>query len=134
MRLSRCSISRWDIRLIIPLTDAYNYYHGGILSFLTFRNLSTTDESAFYSNTDVIGDFKTYVGTLLNRTNTYTGLAYSQDPTILAWETGNELKNVPSEWTSEITSYIKAIAPQQLTMDGSYGVQKDALDLPTVDM
>ena len=56
------------------------------------------------------------------------------DPAILAWETGNELQSVPIEWTSDITSYIKSLAPNHLTMDGSYGVQADALDLDTVDL
>lgn len=128
-----CSF-RWGIRLIIPLTDQYDYYHGGKLDFLRFRNLSTSDESAFYSNTDVVSDYKQYIGTLINRTNTYTNIAYHQDPTILAWETGNELKDPPATWTSDITSYIKALAPQQLTMDGSYGVQRDALGLSSVDI
>lgn len=61
-------------------------------------------------------------------------LTYANDPTILCWETGNELKDAPASWTSDITSYIKGLAPNQLVMDGSYGPQKDALALDTVDM
>lgn len=63
-----------------------------------------------------------------------TQISYANDPTILAWETGNELKGAPAAWTSDITSYIKALAPQQLTMDGSYGPQEDALSLASVDI
>lgn len=58
----------------------------------------------------------------------------SEEPTIIAWETGNELEGAPAEWTSDITSYIKSLSSQQLTIDGSYGVQKAALDLDTVDI
>ena len=56
------------------------------------------------------------------------------DPAILAWETGNELQNVPADWTTDIANYIKGLAPRQLTMDGSYGVQPDALDISSVDL
>lgn len=61
-------------------------------------------------------------------------LPYANDPTIMCWETGNELKGAPASWTSDISGYIKGLAPNQLVMDGSYGPQKDALDLPTVDI
>jgi len=61
-------------------------------------------------------------------------VSYSADPTILAWETGNELNSPPAAWTSDVTSFIKALAPNHLTIDGSYGVQSDALFLETVDI
>lgn len=124
----------YGIRLVIPLTDEYDYYHGGKLSFLRFQNLSTSDASQFYTNADVITDFKEYIGTLINRTNTYTNVTYGNDATVMAWETGNELDDPPANWTDSIASYIKALAPSQLVMDGSYGVQKDALDLDSVDL
>jgi len=40
--------------------------------------------------------------TLLNHVNTYTCLAYKNDPTIMAWETGNEL-DPPTSWTQTIS-------------------------------
>lgn len=45
------------------------------MTFLRFRNLSETDQSAFFTNTDVISDFKQYIGTLVNRSNTYTNVS-----------------------------------------------------------
>ena len=125
---------RYGLRLIIPLVDQYDYYHGGKLSFLRFRNLTTSDEGAFYTNTDVIADYKQYIGTLVNRTNTYSGTANNAEPTIMAWETGNELKAPPRAWTAEISAYLKQLAPNQLVVDGAYGVQRDALDIDTVDI
>ena len=35
--------------------------------------------------------FKTYVSDLLKHMNPYTGKAWKDDPTIAAWETGNEM-------------------------------------------
>ena len=34
--------------------------------------------------------YKSYVKTILKRTNTYTGLLYSEEPAIFAWELANE--------------------------------------------
>jgi mannan endo-1,4-beta-mannosidase len=68
----------------------------------------------FYTNRQVINDFKTYIEKLITHVNPYTGISYAQDPTIIAYETGNELggpqfkdKNVPVAWTREICQLIK---------------------------
>lgn len=119
-----------NIRLIIPLVDNYNYYHGGKRTFTDWRGLP---ESAFFTNATVIDDFKQYVATLLNRVNSYTGIAYKNDPTILAWETGNEI-SPPVSWTATIADHIKSVAPSQLVVDGSYGVNPNALSLASVDI
>lgn len=86
---------------------------------------------------------------MVTRTNIYTGVKYCNDPTILAWETGefllqsmherradpppflgagNELGAYlgaegypPLAWTKNIASYIKSLAPSQLVIDGSDG-------------
>jgi len=55
------------------------------------------------------------------------------DSTILAWETGNEIKP-PSNWTQEISKYIKSIDQQHLVMDGTYGITESSLDIPEVDI
>ena len=60
----------YGIRLIIPLTDQYAYYHGGKGNFLRWRNI--TIENEFFTDADVRADFKQYIATLLNRTNLYT--------------------------------------------------------------
>ena len=64
---------------------------------------------------------------LLNRVNSVTGKRYGADPTILAWETGNELqyslrgnKPPPGDWTVEIARHLKSLAPRTLVLDGSF--------------
>lgn len=56
-------------------------------------------------------------------------MAYKNDPTIMAWETGNELGAYmlgagapPAVWTNNIGNYIKGIAPNQLVADGTDGL------------
>jgi mannan endo-1,4-beta-mannosidase len=70
----------------------------------------------FYTNTTVITYFKNYIQYLLTHINPYTGLSYAEDPTIIGYETGNELnglkwgdKDVPVEWIREICSFVKKL-------------------------
>ena len=95
----------------------------------------------FYTNPEVISDFKNYIKVLLTHVNPYTGFTYAQDPTIFAYETGNELggptfedMDVPVSWTSEISAYIKKLAPNKLVIDGTYGVNKTHLSIPSIDI
>lgn len=124
------SASKNGIRLIIPLTDDYAYYHGGKHNFTDWRGVA---ESTFYTNTTVIADFEAYINHLLNHVSTITGIALKNDPAIMAWETGNEI-SPPSAWTSTISAYIKSVDTHHLVLDGHYGVDTGARSLSTVDL
>jgi mannan endo-1,4-beta-mannosidase len=95
----------------------------------------------FYTNASIINDFKSYIEHLLTHVNPYTGLNYAQDPTIIGYETGNELnglnwgdKDVPVEWTREICQFIKQLGPQKLCIDGTYGVNTTHFAVSEVDI
>ena len=63
--------------------------------------------------------FKEYVSVILNHVNEYTGIAYKDDPTIMAWESGNELYFPTYDWTVNLARYIKEeLGSHQLFMDG----------------
>ncbi|PLW58059.1 hypothetical protein PCANC_00643 [Puccinia coronata f. sp. avenae] len=136
---------QYGIRLIIPLTDNYRFYHGGKYTFLKWEGINTTDadaESNFYRNEDVIDSFKDYIEVILTHVNQYTGIAYRDDPTILAWETGNELGAFdleegapPASWTNEIARHIKSLDSHHLVVDGSDGVfDSDGDDIEGLDV
>ncbi len=91
------------------------------------------DEDAFYTDPAVIDDFKRYISTLLNHANVYRHVAYKNDPTILAWETCNELLPPPS-WTQTIAGYIKSLDDAYLVMDGSTTITAAALSPGNVDL
>ena len=42
--------------------------------------------------------------------------------------------DVPVEWTTEICDYVKQLGPHKLCIDGTYGVNKTHLNIPSVDM
>jgi hypothetical protein len=129
------------IYLMVPLTDNWNYYHGGKWNFVHWayqqNSSGITDtpgttkddvnERIFFANTApglrVRALFKAYISAWLNHVNPYTGLAYKDDPTIAILETGNEIYYAAqlgtNEWTQDIASYIKSIAPNKLVADGS---------------
>ena len=66
-------------------------------------------------------DFRAYVATILNHLNPYTGLLYKEDPTIMAWESGNQLRFPPFHWTINLAKYIKEeLGAVQLFMDGKH--------------
>merc|ERR1719397_1440607 len=124
------------LRLVIPLTNGWNMANGGILDFLGWRGLADPClggehnlvaekgqrcEDEFYINKQVGEDFRAYVATILNHLNPHTGLHYKEDPTIMAWESGNELYFPPFQWTINLAKYIKEeLGAVQLFMDGKH--------------
>ncbi len=121
--------ARHDVRLVVPLVDQW-WWWGGIADYAGFRGL---DETAFWTDEQVIQDFEATVGHLVTRTNTVTGVPYADDPALLAWETGNEL-DAPQAWTARIASLIKDLDPNHLVVDGRYGIDPESLDNPDIDV
>jgi hypothetical protein len=122
--------NKFGLKLVIPLTDNYHYFHGGKHDFTDWYGLPEAD---FYTNQTVIEAFKRYITELLNHTNQFSGIRYADDPAVLAWETGNELLP-PSNWTQDIARHIKSISPKHLVLSGRFGVNPEELPFPEVDL
>ncbi|SCV74634.1 BQ2448_7663 [Microbotryum intermedium] len=142
---------RYGLRVVLPLVDklsrglthpqlgeaplifvmyiSYSYYHGGKYTFLKWFGVSQSNFGAkFYTNKHVVAEFRNYVTTVMSRYNPYTKKAYKDDPTIMAWETGNELGGYigregypPYAWTNSIAGLIKGLSPKSLVIDGTDG-------------
>ena len=125
--------NRTGIRVIVPFVDQWSWW-GGIAEYARFRGLKGTD---FWTDPQLIADFKQTIRFVLERKNTYTGTLYRDDKAILAWETGNELSNPPA-WSREIAAYIKSVDPNHLVIDGyhagSRGLAPESIDDPNIDV
>ena len=130
-----------NIRLIIPIIDSHSFWgYRGIREFAGFRNKSG---DVFFTDDQVISDFKLLLYDVINRRNTYTGRLYRDEPAILAWQLGNELdsyiydnrldqnqdgKTDPARenawkkriglWSVQMAAFIKGIDSNHLVMEG----------------
>jgi len=123
--------NRTGVRLIIPLVDNWPWM-GGRAEYAGFRG-QTSD--TFWTDPQLIADFKQTLQFILTRTNTITGVPYREDRAILCWETGNEIDS-PAAWTREIAHYLKSLDTNHLVMDGFNASQlrAESLAIPDVDI
>jgi mannan endo-1,4-beta-mannosidase len=125
--------NRVGVRVIIPLVDQWKWW-GGVGEYAEWRSKPA---AAFWTDREVIDDFKQTIQFVINRRNTLTGKLYRDDKAILAWETGNELDS-PYSWTKEIAATIKALDPNHLVLDGyyvgSHEIRPEALTDPNTDI
>lgn len=135
LRMADYAVARAEalgLKLVIPLTDNYHYFHGGKHCFTDWIGVPEED---FYTNAAVIDAFEAYIRALLTHVNPYTGRPYHDTNAILAWETGNELLPTPgSNWTARIAAFIKSVDAQHLVLSGTYGVSLEELPYPEIDI
>jgi mannan endo-1,4-beta-mannosidase len=125
---------RRGIRLIIPLVNNWAEY-GGLPVYAAWASKmfgGVYEHDDFYSNQHMKQWWKDYAFALANRVNTFTGVRYRDEPTILAWEIGNELRCTSCAGTTrlvdtvaELATFLKQIAPNQLVADGGDGFDDD---------
>jgi mannan endo-1,4-beta-mannosidase len=121
---------RRGIRLIIPLVNNWSEY-GGLPAYAAWASKAAGVPLAhddFFTNPQMKQWWKDYAYALANRVNTFTGVAYKDEPTILAWEIGNELRCSSCRGTSklpdavrELAAFLRQVAPNQLISDGGDG-------------
>ena len=114
------------VKLICPMTDAYNYFNGNYGDYCKTRGI---DKNQFFTNQYVRNDFKQYINQWLNHTNSYTGIQIKNSPELFIIELGNELGNIrpdsnstilpTQDWISDISKYIKSLDANHLVMSCS---------------
>ncbi|MBG0563736.1 carbohydrate binding domain-containing protein [Actinoplanes aureus] len=120
------------LRLIVPLTDNWAYYHGGHADFTKPYGLP---DSAFYTDPRVIADYQAYVSHVMHHVNPLTGKRLVDDPAVMAWELGNELEGMTPEWINTNASLFAKWAPRQLIAAGRrFDIDPDTLSAPDVDI
>ena len=119
------------IRIIVPLVDNWSWW-GGVAEYAAFRN---KPRDAFWTDPELIADFKKTVDFVTNRKNSLTGVAYKDEKAVMAWETGNELV-CPQSWTREIAGAIRSHDKNHLIIDGFHAsvLKQESLDDPATDV
>ena len=91
------------------------------------------DNSAkFYANAKAQSAFRDATRMLVTRRNTVTGKRYSEDPTIMSWQLGNEPRPgsdangrqhsaLFTQWLNDTAQFIGSLAPRQLVSTGNEG-------------
>src|SRR5581483_8945027 len=98
----------------------YPEHHGH--TWDEFQNYS----ARFYVTDKAQTQFERYVAALIARRNTITGVAYRDDPTIMAWQISNEPRGFAYSdayvtWVDRIGAFIRNRAPHQLISLGGEG-------------
>ena len=121
------------LKLVIPFTNNWNAF-GGADQYVRWANGQYHDQ--FYSDPTIKGWFKNWIKHLLNRTNSYTGVKYKDDPTIMTWELANEPRckqtdryptsgtcttKTITKWADEISTYTKKLDKNHLVSVGDEG-------------
>lgn len=115
-----------NLRVVLPLVNNWNDF-GGMNQYLAWCN-STAGHDAFYTDACAKTLYRDYVRAVLTRVNTYTGVAYKDDPTILAWQLANEPDCVTdttgdtlAAWLGEMAAFVKSIDANHLLGTGEAG-------------
>ena len=121
------------IKLVIPFVNNWNDF-GGMDQYVRWRGGQYHDE--FYTDPLIRTWYKNWIAHLLERTNTYNGLQYKHDPTIMTWELANEPRCLSAgayprspncttqtliAWADEMSTHIKSIDDKHLVSVGDEG-------------
>ena len=121
------------IKLVIPFVNNWNDF-GGMDQYVRWRGGQYHDE--FYTDLLIRTWYRNWIAHLLERTNTYNGLQYKNDPTIMTWELANEPRCLSAgayprspncttdtliAWADEMSTYIKSIDDKHLVSVGDEG-------------
>jgi len=120
---------------------------GGIGQYLAWKGKKNPQD--FFTDPALISAYEEHIDHVLNHVNPLTGVAYKDDPTILAWEncnmcglltllTGgdaNALAQV-SKWVEVIGAHIHSVDSHHLYLDtsGLFRTYPQVMDNPSIDL
>jgi hypothetical protein len=129
--------SQDGLRLVVPFTDGNTpcFYEGCIRNFINWVDPSLPN-SAFFTDSRVINKFEQYINHILNHKISTTGNLVKDEPTIMAWESGNEMddQSPNATWLTTISQYVKSIDSKHLFIDGGWTMDSTRLNTTTIDI
>ncbi|KAK6932084.1 Glycoside hydrolase, family 5, partial [Dillenia turbinata] len=124
---------KFGVRLILSLVNNYQDFGGRpqYVQWAKSAGVMVNNEDDFYTNDILKGYYKNHAKRVITRINTITGVAYKDDPTIMAWELMNEPRcqadpsgKTVNGWVQEMATYVKSIDSNHMLevgMEGFYG-------------
>ena len=113
-----------DGKALLPSVDGYENYVEHV--------------SRFVKNEKAKQLYYDHVKNIVTRTNTITGKAYKDDPTIFSWQIGNEprafardsvTKDAFADWMCTSAGLIKSLDPNHMVSSGSEGLYGCEVDM-----
>ena len=134
-------MSKRDMRAVLYLNNAWEW-SGGYGYYLEQTGLGKTPlpnvegyeaycdyVAQFAANDSAHRLFYDYVRFIVTRTNRYTGRPYTDDPTIMSWQIGNEPRpfgkpqnDAFAQWLSEASAFIRSLDANHLISVGGEGI------------
>jgi mannan endo-1,4-beta-mannosidase len=127
------------LRVIVVLANRWSDY-GGFPRYLRWaealpetdspRELTELESARFYDCERCDSLYRAHVRRVVERVNTVTGVAYRDDPTILAWELANELAAVPRDrdalvrWVTDSARFVRSLDSRHLISAGHIGYSR----------
>lgn len=146
---------RRDLRVVLVLANRWADF-GGFPELARWagrppsgRDLSSAELEAFYACAPCRAHYAASVARVVGRTNGETGVAYRDDPTILAWELANEIGSASAEggraivdWVDTHARLVRSLGARQLVIAGHIGWRLEreraawrrVVALPSVDV
>ncbi|GGD00497.1 mannanase [Aquisalinus flavus] len=136
-----------EMKAVIYLNNFWEW-SGGMVTYLYWTNggefINLGDpahpwpafavfSAGFYRSEAANELYRDYIDTLVTRTNTITGILYTDDSAIMAWQLANEPRSgggTPEEeqylpdffaWIDDTAGYIKSLDPNHLVSSGNEG-------------
>lgn len=114
----------WIEKVPVPNPFLEQYDWGQFMNF----------SASFYTNEKANESYRNYIKMLVNRKNTYSGVIYKNDPTIMSWQLANEPRpgqgeqgkqnfEAFSRWIDETAKYIKSLDSNHLVSTGNEGLK-----------
>jgi mannan endo-1,4-beta-mannosidase len=114
------------LKIIGTFVNNWDDYGG--MNWYNSYSASAYNHDDFYTDVNTKSWYKDHVNTILNRTNTYNGKVYKDDPTIMAWELANEARATSDvsgdklqSWIEEMSAYVKSVDSKHLLTTGVEG-------------
>ncbi|CAI7857799.1 unnamed protein product [Closterium sp. NIES-53] len=113
------------IRVMIAFSNFWGM-GDGVNKYIKWAGLNHTD--LFFNSTVCQTYYQSYMKMLVSRVNTYSGVSYLNDTTILGWNLLNEprcftdgCQDSVQSWTEVMSTYLKKIDPNHLVATGYEG-------------